>query len=328
MLATPQIETATTADIPALVQLRLDQGWHRQDALLEALQSSPGGRTLIVREGAVRPDNPASDRLIATTGALAAPPVGVIGNVIVRAGFRGMGLGRGVMTAALEWLFACGVRSVLLDATDEGRPLYEKLGFVAREYSWFGHAASSTLDRDTLHERADGMRAALRAPTDILGLAALDHAAFGGDRLSFLERMLAMPQTWLYIVEDERGAHAGYALARCLEAPPEGVRVGPVVATTDEAAAALLSAILADDAPWRALAGDTATTTQVFCSLPGTTPHALKLFESAGGQLALDDMIMQLDFNDDGSVATPAAPLRPVGTHPEWLYGWVAPMVF
>ncbi len=37
---------------------------------------------------------------------------------------------------------------------------------------------------------------------------------------------------------------------------------------------------------------------------------------------------MQLDFNDDGSVATQAAPLRPVGTHPEWLYGWVAPMVF
>src|SRR5262245_54969273 len=86
VLATPQIEAATTADIPALVQLRLDQGWHRQDALLEALQSSSGGRTLIVREAAVRPDNAASDRLIATTGALAAPPVGVIGNVIVRAG--------------------------------------------------------------------------------------------------------------------------------------------------------------------------------------------------------------------------------------------------
>lgn len=328
MLATPQIETATTADIPALVQLRLDQGWHRQDALLEALQSSPRGRMLIVREAAVRPDSTVSARLIATTGVLAAPPVGVVGNVIVRTGFRGMGLGRGVMMAALEWLYARGVRTVLLDATDEGRPLYEKLGFVAREYSWFGHAAASALHRDLLREHAADIRASLHAPTDMAELAALDRAAFGGDRLSFLESMLAMPHTWLYIAEDEGGGHAGYALARCLEAPPESVRVGPVVATSDQAAAALLSAILADDAPWRALAGDAAPTTQVFCSLPGTTPHALKLFESAGGQLALDDMIMQLDFNDDGSVATPAAPPRPVGTHPEWLYGWVAPMVF
>ncbi len=52
-----------------------------------------------------------------------------IGMVLVLPDCRGKGVGRGLMEHALAWLEQRGVRQVKLDATDMGRPLYEKLGF-------------------------------------------------------------------------------------------------------------------------------------------------------------------------------------------------------
>lgn len=328
MLVTPQVEVATLADIPALVQLRLDQGWYPHPALLQVLCEYEGGQIVIVREGSVDPASETPERLIATTCALAAAPVGIIGNVIVREGFRGYGLGRRVMQAAIHWLHSRGVRSVLLDATEDGRPLYYKLGFVAMEISWFGHAAVEALDRVSLRERAGALRVTVRPAEDLALLAKMDRTAFGGDRIGFLAHMLSVPNTWLSVATDMAGTPVGYAFMRCLEARPESVRLGPWVATSENAAAALLSAVSDDDAPWRAIIRERAERVQIFASLGGTNPYALSLFGSAGGRLAQDDLIMQLDLREDGTAATPDEKPRPVAQRPEWLYGWLAPMVF
>jgi len=54
---------------------------------------------------------------------------GNILNVYTRPEFRGQGLARRLTETAVEWCRANGVRTVILHASDEGRPLYRALGF-------------------------------------------------------------------------------------------------------------------------------------------------------------------------------------------------------
>jgi GNAT superfamily N-acetyltransferase len=54
----------------------------------------------------------------------------IILNVYTEAEFRRRGIARQVMRVILAWVEARGLRSVNLHASDEGRVLYEKLGFV------------------------------------------------------------------------------------------------------------------------------------------------------------------------------------------------------
>jgi len=55
---------------------------------------------------------------------------GNIVNVYVRRESRRRGIARALMETALEWTRANGVDCVILHASDEGRALYESLGFA------------------------------------------------------------------------------------------------------------------------------------------------------------------------------------------------------
>src|SRR5262245_62056873 len=69
---------------------------------------------------------------VGTTTTCLFGPVAWVAMVLVDEAVRGRGVGTALMTHALQFLDDCGVRSVRLDATPLGRPLYEKLGFVAQ----------------------------------------------------------------------------------------------------------------------------------------------------------------------------------------------------
>jgi len=55
----------------------------------------------------------------------------VILNVYTEPEFRKRGIARQIMLTILAWVKQQGLRSVNLHASDEGRPLYEQLGFEA-----------------------------------------------------------------------------------------------------------------------------------------------------------------------------------------------------
>jgi len=57
-------------------------------------------------------------------------PRGNILNVYTRPESRRMGLARRLMDAALAWCSQNGVRAVILHSSDDGRRLYESLGFA------------------------------------------------------------------------------------------------------------------------------------------------------------------------------------------------------
>jgi GNAT superfamily N-acetyltransferase len=55
---------------------------------------------------------------------------GWVGMVLVDPAFRGRGIGTRLLERTIEYLDALRIPSIKLDATPQGKPLYEKLGFV------------------------------------------------------------------------------------------------------------------------------------------------------------------------------------------------------
>jgi GNAT superfamily N-acetyltransferase len=147
--------------------------------------------------------------------------IGALG-VLPRA--RGRGAGSALTEACVEWLRDRGAKTVLLHATDAGRPVYERIGFVAegRSRAWRGGPA---------HGRpAEGVRP-LRAD-DRAALAALDESVTGERRGPVLDAIA--PLTGLAAERD--GALRGYLLSS-----PWGA--GPAVVADDaQAGLDLLSA--------------------------------------------------------------------------------------
>ncbi|HEU4784760.1 MAG TPA: GNAT family N-acetyltransferase [Ktedonobacterales bacterium] len=329
MITSPRIDIATVADIHGLAALRIQQKWwERGERLLRPLLAWDGGRLFTIHAGAL--DLPLADGTTPTTpiavvGALAADATGVIGNVVVRADYQRRGLARLLMGAALEWQRAKGVRTVWLDATQDGRSLYRSVGFVDCEPSYYAEASVGALKRDWLRATSGALRGRMASADAIGCMASLDLAAFGGDRMPLLAGVLREPGTWLYLVEDAKGDILGYLMARTLESPLVGLRLGAWVARSDEAAAALLAALVAEDAPWRiavARAPNGSQPPALHISPPGNNPAALALLKNAGVDIVLDDLIMRHDFPDaDGTI-------HPARQRVEWLYGWLAAMVF
>ncbi len=141
--------------------------------------------------------------------------IGALG-VVPRA--RRHGVGEALTTACVEWLRERGARTVLLHATDQGRPVYERVGFEAegRSRAWRGPAAHGA--------RAEGLRT-LR-PADRAGLASVDRAVTDERRGPVLDAIA--PLAGLAAAGPD-GALRGYTLSS-----PWGA--GPAVLAIDERA--------------------------------------------------------------------------------------------
>jgi len=131
---------------------------------------------------------------------------GWIGNLIVPERLRGRGFGSRLFEAALSALQVQGMTSVWLTASESGRPIYEKSGFVAIDEieRWVSCKRANFGPADSLVK--DGRQ----------NLVALDRAAWGEDRTSLLEAL------------DARGpAYACGDAVALLQREPELQIVGP-----------------------------------------------------------------------------------------------------
>jgi len=104
-----------------------------------------------------------------------------LGMVLTRRDYQHRGLASRLVAHSLEIAGALGIDTVKLDATDQGQPIYERLGFVAERrierWTWRGQCLESG-------------GAGRNVPLD--SLAGLDHEAFGADRMRLLT-LLAAP---------------------------------------------------------------------------------------------------------------------------------------
>lgn len=117
-----RIRLMTPADVPFGMSLKVQAGWNQLEAdWRRFLDLQPEGCFVAEYEG----------QAAGTLTTCIFGPIAWIAMVLVSASLRNRGIGRSLMTHALAWLEEQGVRSVRLDATPLGQPLYERLGFVA-----------------------------------------------------------------------------------------------------------------------------------------------------------------------------------------------------
>jgi predicted N-acetyltransferase YhbS len=153
------IRRATDEDIePALAVMAEAFGLPMRAPTVHTLvHSLPDGVLLVAHS---------DGQVVGTGGAIGFGRTGWIGGVAVAPAFRGLGLGGRLTSAALEWL---GPReTVLLLASELGRPIYDRLGFVAEcRYRVFMASASAPVEA---------------VPADRSAALALDARVTGEDR--------------------------------------------------------------------------------------------------------------------------------------------------
>ena len=155
--------------------------------------------------------------------------VGTIGLVLVAPERQGKGIGRALMTALIDDL---SPRALMLNATAEGLPLYEKLGFVS---TGFVRQHQGRLAEGAILPSVPAVPVRRAVPADHTALSALDAAAFGTDRSALVSRILADGEAW---VVERAGQPAGFAVLRAFG---RGMIIGPIVASSEDEAIALVA---------------------------------------------------------------------------------------
>ncbi len=118
-----------------------------------------------------------------------APPTGWVHGIVVRPGRQRSGLGRRLTEAAIAWLRARSAGAVLLLATDAGRPVYERIGFVAGErYGSFAWPPTSP-DAGSPDVGSPSVATRPMLASDLPAVYALDRAATGENRRGFIEAL-------------------------------------------------------------------------------------------------------------------------------------------
>lgn len=147
-----------------------------------------------------------------------------IGMVIVHPDYKGRGIGKAITSSCMNSVSAR--TSIMLIATDEGKPLYEKLGFRAvsyvSKYICNSYNANHKCAED--EEYMMGYK-----EEDLEGIIKIDEGAFGTSRNEFLKQRIIQSEQCI-VVKDNKQNVLGYGLSI---QTPENKIIGPVVAKND-----------------------------------------------------------------------------------------------
>ncbi len=224
-----EIRLLDESDIPAAMQLKESARWNQTESDWRCLlRLEPGGCFGAFLDG----------RLVGTTTTTRYDrELAWIGMVLVNPENRRCGIATRLIKTALDYLSG-KVRTVKLDATPEGQPVYESLGFEVESLieRWVGIARAAPVGRSNKVE----MRAELDSETR-RELIALDRRAFGADRSTLIEILINNASVSPVLARDADGRLSGFALAR------QGTNadyIGPLVSTDAEQAACLFDRVL------------------------------------------------------------------------------------
>jgi GNAT superfamily N-acetyltransferase len=164
-----EIRAMTAADVGAACELARAQGWRDRQRFYDFVLRTSTCQPLV---GTI------DGRLVATGLATVSLPVGWIGAIVVAAEQRRQGFGRAMTEEICQRLRAAGCATLSLEATDAGRPMYERMGFRLATYY-------HQLQADHLTEAPtppEGSHVRRLEPADLPDVFALDRQATGEDR--------------------------------------------------------------------------------------------------------------------------------------------------
>lgn len=217
----PGLRDATLDDLPAVSALRESVGWGVSDWALRAVIGQANARCLVAVDG--------TGALSGVGSGIVYGRLGFIGNMIVAEAHRRRGLGSAILGAVAGYLERAGCTRLELNATSDGRPLYERHGFTS-----LGRSATARIPRSAALGPDGAVTVRDASSADLDAVATYDLPRFGGDRRSLLRLMMGLPSVTTLLAEGEGGI-AGYACVRTDEA-----RIGPMLADAPPVAAALL----------------------------------------------------------------------------------------
>ncbi|PFR40457.1 GNAT family N-acetyltransferase [Bacillus thuringiensis] len=144
-----------------------------------------------------------------------------IGMVIVHPDYKGRGIGKMITNSCMNSVSA--QTPFMLIATDEGKPLYEKLGF--RVVSYVSKYICNSYNAN--HKCAENEEyMVVYKEGDLEGIIKIDEGAFGTSRNEFLKQRI-MQSEWCVVVKDTKENVVGYGI--CIQTPENKI-IGPVVA--------------------------------------------------------------------------------------------------
>ncbi|TQR20105.1 GNAT family N-acetyltransferase [Psychrobacillus vulpis] len=214
----PILEKFDKNDISRLIDLSNSVGWDYDENEVTTVMSS--GRIYGHKN---------EEGLIVSSAAIIdySSKLASIGMVIVREDYRGMGLGRKATEKCLE---SVPINTpVMLIATEEGKPMYEKMGFTSIDsvHKFLCDNYEQSITSSTNNYNIEPL-----SEEDLYGLINLDTEAFGVNRETFLMNRINQSKDSL-VVKSPDGAVIGYGLS---VKGPVNLILGPIVATDSQTA--------------------------------------------------------------------------------------------
>src|SRR5437762_6003764 len=154
--------------------------------------------------------------------------------VLVHPDFRGRGIGRALLNHCVAYLRGRGIRCIKLDATPQGKLLYDRLGF---QEEW--PLTRWENPNVQIHQMKKGTEIRPYAHSDLAQISQLDTNVFCASRETLLETLSSESSSAL--VHASKDGIAGYGMLR------EGSRahyLGPLVAACGSSATSLVGALL------------------------------------------------------------------------------------
>ncbi len=190
----PVIRPMTPADVEPVTAAILREDWGDRRLNLE----------FVTRHEETHPFVADADGVVIGTGVVSLNgPVAWIGTVWVEPAWRRRGIGLELTRATIDTAESAGCRTLVLIATEAGRPMYERLGFEVQ--TWYRILEAPGLEGDEADPRIRAYRS-----SDMATIAALDAAATGEDRAHLL-RAFANADT-ARVLEREDGSLGGFVV--------------------------------------------------------------------------------------------------------------------
>lgn len=182
----------------------------RVDRLVMNAYNFPSRRSELEMYVAAQPDGwfvlVDRDEIVAVGGAVAYGAFCWVGLVATEPARQREGLATRISAHLVAWARARGCRTIALDASQAGRPVYERLGF---------HVVGETTELSLPRATADLKPSPTvdRVTGGVGKLLALDRRIFGGDRARLLHAIARQEDASCYVAA-EGGDVAGYLFAR------------------------------------------------------------------------------------------------------------------
>jgi GNAT superfamily N-acetyltransferase len=190
------IRAMTPADAPVAIAWARAIGWHDRTRFYEFVLRVPACRVLVGESGG---------RVVATGVAVDQGPVGWLGGLIVDPEWQGRGFGRAMTEELIRRLRTAGCETLSLEATDQGRPLYEKMGF--RVETTYHQLEAGRLEAAPV--LPPGARLRPMTAVDLPAVFQLDREATAEDRREPIRVLLEIGGGW--ILERQEGCERSLA---------------------------------------------------------------------------------------------------------------------